>query len=407
MSDEAAAAAPRSPLKLLANRERGARFGTREKRQAINTFIPNTHAGTFYNAEERVFCGRFSADGDIYAAASQDSMIHIFDWNRSQSLSKTIACLDVGWSIIDIDFSPDGGNLIYSSWSRCVHRFRTRDRSTEQQALDFAPPPLLHFCLFSVKHSLDGKEIVGGANDASLYVYDLGRGQRTLRLTAAHDDVNAVCFGDASGNLLISGGDDRKINVWDRRALGDGKPCGSLGGHKGGITSLDSKFDGYTVLSNGKDHTLRLWDLRGLSDGSGAAASEGSSGSRRGEGGRGANTATLRGHTVRDTLVRAYFSPAASTGRRYVYTGSSCGSVFVFDGVSGEKKAEVEAHASVVRDASWHPETPCILTASWDATVGRLEYRSAADADGEEAPPKSARAARASRRRWTRSWSDG
>jgi WD repeat-containing protein 23 len=30
---------------------------------------------------------------------------------------------------------------------------------------------------------------------------------------------------------------------------------------------------------------------------------------------------TLRGHRVDQTLIRAYFSPAATTGGRYVYSG--------------------------------------------------------------------------------------
>lgn len=30
------------------------------------------------------------------------------------------------------------------------------------------------------------------------------------------------------------------------------------------------------------------------------------------------------------TLIRAYFSPAASTGQRYIYSGSADGNIFVW-----------------------------------------------------------------------------
>ena len=46
---------------------------------------------------------------------------------------------------------------------------------------------------------------------------------------------------------------------------------------------------------------------------------------------------TYRGHRVLQTLVRAYFSPAHSTGGRYVYSGSSCGGVFVWDALTARQ----------------------------------------------------------------------
>ena len=37
---------------------------------------------------------------------------------------------------------------------------------------------------------------------------------------------------------------------------------------------------------------------------------------------------TYRGHSVQKTLIRAKFSPIHTTGQRFIYTGSSCGSVY-------------------------------------------------------------------------------
>ena len=39
---------------------------------------------------------------------------------------------------------------------------------------------------------------------------------------------------------------------------------------------------------------------------------------------------SYRGHSVLQTLIRAYFSPAEKTGQRYIYAGSSCGTIFVW-----------------------------------------------------------------------------
>lgn len=37
-----------------------------------------------------------------------------------------------------------------------------------------------------------------------------------------------------------------------------------------------------------------------------------------------------RGHEVLQTLIRAYFSPAPTTGQRYIYSGSADGAVYVW-----------------------------------------------------------------------------
>jgi WD repeat-containing protein 23 len=45
---------------------------------------------------------------------------------------------------------------------------------------------------------------------------------------------------------------------------------------------------------------------------------------------------TYRGHTVQHTLIRAYFSPAHTTGQRYIYAGSADGVVHMWDVVTGQ-----------------------------------------------------------------------
>ena len=106
------------------------------------------------------------------------------------------------------------------------------------------------FCVFSVKFSQDSRqvitgyyivmttllrEILGGANDGCLYVYDREINQQTSRIQAHKDDINAVItqlrvgrykytitvcpqvsFLDDSTHLLASGGDDGLVMVWDR-----------------------------------------------------------------------------------------------------------------------------------------------------------------------------------------------
>jgi WD repeat-containing protein 23 len=83
---------------------------------------------------------------------------------------------------------------------------------------------------------------------------------------------------------------------------------------------------------------------------------------------------TLRGHRVLETLVRAYFSPLHSTGQRFVYSGSQCGSVLVWDTMTGELVKQLRGHHATVRDVAWHPYKPATLvSASWDCSIAKWQ----------------------------------
>lgn len=117
--------------------------------------------------------------------------------------------------------------------------------------------------IWSVRFSGDGREIVAGASDSCLYVYDIETRTPILRLQGHEEDVNAVCYGDQSSpHILYSGSDDTTIKVWDRRSMADGREVGVFAGHTEGLTYVDSKGDGRYVLSNAKDQTMKLWDIR-------------------------------------------------------------------------------------------------------------------------------------------------
>jgi hypothetical protein len=48
---------------------------------------------------------------------------------------------------------------------------------------------------------------------------------------------------------------------------------------------------------------------------------------------------TFRGHSVTQTLIRAYFSPLATTAQRYVYAGSADGAVRIWGTPRARRRA--------------------------------------------------------------------
>jgi hypothetical protein len=208
--------------------------------------------------------------------------------------------------------------------------------------------------------------------------------------------VNAVGFVDESSDIFFSGTDDGIIKVWDRRCLNETRPepVGLLIGHRDGVTYIDSKNDGRFLLSNSKDQSIKLWDLRMFSpkdseDSVLSASSSSTSWDYRWdkvpkryysnmkpiEGDT--SVMTYRGHRVQKSLIRARFSPVATTGQRYIYSGCSSGRLIIYDVLTGKMipTGGIEGHTDIIRDVAWHPHRNEILTSSWDYQVNLNSFQ--------------------------------
>ncbi|MDQ3191445.1 MAG: WD40 repeat domain-containing protein [Bacteroidota bacterium] len=79
-----------------------------------------------------------------------------------------------------------------------------------------------------------------------------------IKTFAAHDlSANSVCF-HPSGKLLISGGRDAILNVWDLEQ--DYKLKLSIPAHNFAIYSIEFSLDGKLMATASRDKTVKLWD---------------------------------------------------------------------------------------------------------------------------------------------------
>lgn len=391
-----------SLLDMLAKRQsgygsKGGAFVQSDKCKINNLFVPNRTERTISNCSSKVFCGRFSRDGTQFISASQDSRIRVFDATSSlYPMVRQIDAKNVSWSILDIDFSPDGEFFVYSTWTDALFVSRLQDMATDDIHCLFLHPDIRKFGVFTVAYSNCGKQILAGANNGCLYAYDLVGNRRVLMVPVGDEnhDVNAVGFLDETSNIFFSGTDNAIIKIWDRRCLNEAspEPAGVLVGHFDGITYIDSRNDGRYIISNSKDQSIKLWDLRVFSpsDAEAKVKDQLSCGnwdyrwdevpkrfynptkSLEGD----TSVATYRGHRVQKTLIRAKFSPASTTGQRYIYTGCSTGRLVIYDTLTGKIVQAIESHRDLVRDVAWHPHRPEVLTCSWDYRVNLQTYQS-------------------------------
>ncbi|KAK1003335.1 hypothetical protein LTR54_007849 [Friedmanniomyces endolithicus] len=411
---------------------------------ASQDLIPRSKADLIVNLNARCYSGQFSEDGSFFFACGQDFKVRMYDTSNPYDWKyyKTVHYYGGQWTITDASLSPDNKFLAYSSIRSqiCLANTEQGDDS-EPHLLDFAGNgsgagggggwgrTRGHFGIWSLRFSGDGREIVAGTSDQSVYVYDLEARRSILRIPAHRDDVNAVCFGDKmSPHILYSGSDDTTVKVWDRRSLASMRPAGMFLGHTEGVTYIDSKGDGRYVISNGKDQTCKLWDLRrmvGTEEGEDINPQDFTTNfdyrfapydtkSHRPHP-HDCSLVTFRGHRVLKTLIRCHFSPPTSTDQRYIYSGSHDGRIYVWnlDGTLAGEPIDVltatknsrpmsderyvdqyDYHGpggqwkTIVRDCSWHPSAPVIAATSWngwDHGLGTCSVHSWNDgADGDE-----------------------
>lgn len=85
------------------------------------------------------------------------------------------------------------------------------------------------------------------------------------------------------------------------------------------------------------------------------------------------------GHEVLGTLIRCHFSPAFSTNSRFVYSGSSCGSLFIYDTQSGHGVSKLSPkknrYQSTVRDALWHNSKGVIFVTNFNGCIYKWDYK--------------------------------
>ncbi|XP_015958732.1 LEC14B homolog [Arachis duranensis] len=389
---------PASTVRMLVGREGNysgqGRFSSADRCHILSRYLPTKGPWIVDRMRSRAYISQFSADGSLFIAGFQGSQIRVYDVERGWKLKKDISARNLRWTITDTSLSPDQQHLVYASMSPIVHICTVGSAVTQSIAnvteihygLNFsADEDEDEFGIFSIKFSTDGQELVAATSDSSICVYDLGADKLSLRIPAHMSDVNAVCFADESGNIIYSGSDDSFCKVWDRRCfVTKGQPAGTLVGHLDGITFIDSRGDGRYLISNGKDQTTKLWDIRKMSSN---AISTGLGDedwdyrwmdypdyARNLKHPHDQSLATYKGHSVLRTLIRCYFSPSYTTGQKYIYTGSSDSSVYIYDLVSGAQVAKLDHHEAPVRDCSWHPFYPILVTSAWDGDIVRWEF---------------------------------
>lgn len=205
------------------------------------------------------------------------------------------------------------------------------------------------------------------------------RSWKLQEFTAHKANVNCLALGHKSGRVLVTGGDDKKVNLW---AIGKENCIMSLGGHttpvecvkfchtedmvcagsqagilklwdleaaklfrtltshKGGIKCIDFHPYGDVLASGSLDTSIKMWDNRNKSC-----------------------IFTYKGH--QQTVNSIKFSPDG----QWIASGGEEGSVKIWDIRNGRVLEDLNEHSGAVTDVEFHPHEFLLASSSADRSI--------------------------------------
>ncbi|KAL8603122.1 hypothetical protein ACOMHN_059294 [Nucella lapillus] len=181
-----------------------------------------------------------------------------------------------------------------------------------------------------------GRVMVTGGQDRKVNVWSVGKAHCIMSLTGHSSTVEAVRLGREE-EMVVAGSQAGTLKLWD---LEQAKILRTLTGHKAGIHSLDFHPYGDYTASGSMDCNVKLWDIR-----------------RKG------CIFTYKGHSGCVRCLR--FSPDG----RWIASTADDGVVKLWDLTAGKALTDLSLHKGAVTCVEFHPHELLLASAGADRTV--------------------------------------
>ena len=196
-----------------------------------------------------------------------------------------------------------------------------------------------------------GRVLVTGGEDKKVNLWAVGKPNCIMSLSGHSTPIESVRFGYTE-ELVCAGSQSGALKIWDLEAA---RLVRTLTGHKAGVKCIDFHPYGDFLASGSSDTSLRLWDTR-----------------RKG------CIFSYKGHTARINSVK--FSPDG----QWIATAGEEAVVKLWDLRAGKQLTELAGHSAPVTDVEFHPHEFIMASGSEDRTVSMWDLESFAMISGGE-----------------------
>jgi len=305
--------------------------------------------------KDAVLSVAYSRDGKQLLTGSYDNTARL--WDLETGKSEALEGHD--WWVWSAAFSPDEKRIVTASQEGSVIVWTIRTGEDGKRDIRPGPPFWGHGApVYAAVFSPDGKRVASAGYDKRVLLWDPDEVKSFDFETLLTDQKNPPPVFEAfeghtggvrsvrfsrDGKLLLSGGDDNTVRVWD---VATRKPLKTLRGHGGQVWSCEFAPDGDLVLSGSYDHHAKIWSIEGYEE---VRVFQGR---------------VLEGH--RDSILGASFSP---DGRK-IASASRDRSAKTWDFNTGKEILEFkEGHDFLASTAAFFPDEKKVLTAAVDNTT--------------------------------------
>lgn len=226
----------------------------------------------------------------------------------------------------------------------------------------------------------DNSKFASCGGDRQVFLWDVGTGN-IIRKFRGHDAyINTLCFSPGSCDVLVSGGYDQAVKVWDCRSRSI-DAIQVMRNSRDSVTSV-AVTERAEILAGSVDGAVRRFDVRmgrlftdelhhpvtcvKVSRDTNcvlAACMDGTV--RLLDRVEGDLLAEYTGHKHSSFKMDCCFTPSDA----YVAGSSEDGRVFYWELVEAQQVECFQAHADVVCSMAMHPKGECLLTSSVDGTI--------------------------------------
>lgn len=195
----------------------------------------------------------FSPDGKRLVLSAADDTFKVLDVASGKVL---VTIPSDRWEALAATYSPDGTLIATTTRGNAV---RIYNAETGALVRACQPPD---GCPWTVRFTSDGKRLVSGNWDRSIYIWDVATGKTERRLEGHRGLVTDLGFRPGEPDILASSGADGKIMLWDI-SLPQTIPVLTLDGLDGWeVWIMDFDPAGHRLLGTNSPGTTVTWNLR-------------------------------------------------------------------------------------------------------------------------------------------------